>query len=311
MLRRGTGLFLAIITIFIVHSHKIYLEAAAGFSVSPALEMLTMKANQPQVVHQVKLTNHTSADQIFGLKVVDFGALNETGGVAFMEAGNGPRSHGLSSWMTLESDKLMVPAGKTALIPVRINNSDAMTPGGHYGAVLATAMTEPAGTVRDGVGLRQALSSLVLVTKEGGVKTTLSLDSQTLNGNFFKLPQTVNQRFHNSGNVHAVPRGVVEVRDPIGRVVRRGVLNDGSTVMLPGTFRRYETEFMKVRSAWWPGYYRVETVYRVDGTDQTRSHRSGFWYMGAAAVWVSAAIGIGVMGCGWWLWRKRHRRRIK
>ncbi len=115
-------------------------------------------------------------------------------------------------------------------------------------------------------------------------------------------------RFRNEGNVHLVPRGVSEVRDPWGRVVARAAINDSSSPVLPESFRRYQAPLTGIEPAWMPGRYSLVTTYRYDGTERTQEHIVQVWYAGLLVVWL---VGIGALVAsgllGWWLWR-RHRR---
>jgi hypothetical protein len=283
-----------------------------GFTISPAFQEIKVPSDQDQAQYNLQLTNHTTADQTFRLSVVDFGALDESGGVAFLGAPASELEHryGLASWMSLEKDAVVIGGGTSAMIIVTIQNRASLSPGGHYGAVLATAVTDTSAAARSTdprVGIKQVLSSLILAVKEGGGESKLLLRSQMPDGNWWQLPSWVEQRFHNGGNLHVTPRGVTEVRDPLGAVVARGALNDGSKVILPESFRRYITPLIGVAPAWLPGRYAVTTSYRYDGTEQVRSATVHVWYAGMAIVWLvvlSALAAVGLLG--WWLWRRRR-----
>lgn len=278
--------------------------AGPGFAVSPAFGQITVAQNQPQVTYDVELTNHNTQDQAFALSLVDFGSLDENGGVAFLGTPTSELQHkyGLASWMTLPESSLVVPAGKTVTVPVVIQNRESLAPGGHYGALLATALTAGSGG-GDSVGVKQVLSSLLLVTKEGGLKQELSVVSQTPQAGWWNLPTELTQRYHNTGNVHLVPRGVVSVKDPFGREVVRGAINEDSKVILPDTFRNYTTELIAVAQAWWPGRYRIITSYRFDGTDQVKIYERDTVYAGSVIAWILILLVVSAAaGLVWWLW---------
>jgi len=293
-----------------------YALANSGFAVSPAYGQIDIAKDQSRVTYDVQLTNHNAQDQAFALSMLDFGSLDEDGGVAFLGTATAELDHkyGLANWMVLPETALSVPAGKSVTIPVTIINKDSLAPGGHYGALLATALTAGGGR-SDSVGVKQVLSSLLLVTKEGGLKQELALQSQKSNASWWRLPNEATQRYRNTGNVHVVPRGIVSVKDPFGKEVVRGAINEDSKVILPETYRNYTTEFIPVARAWWPGRYRIVTSYRYDGTSQMRSFEQDFVYTGAIIIWL--VIGAGLLaaaGLAWWLWGrprgwlKRRRR---
>lgn len=278
--------------------------AGGGFEVSPAYGQIDIAKNQAEVTYDIELTNHNAQDQAFALSMLDFGSLDEDGGVAFLgnAAGQLDHKYGLASWIVLPENTLTVPAGKTVTIPISIINKDSLAPGGHYGALLATALTAGDGR-SDSVGVKQVLSGLLLVTKAGDLREKIALASEKSNERWWQLPSEVTQRFRNTGNVHLVPRGVVSVKDPLGREVVRGAINQDSKVILPETYRNYTSELIPVARAWWPGRYRVVTTFRYDGTDQLQSFEQDFTYAGAVVIWLVFGAGlVAVGGLAWWLW---------
>jgi hypothetical protein len=282
-----------------------------GFAVSPAFGQVEVRAGQPTAQYELTITNHNAVDQNFALSVVDFGSLDEEGGVAFLGTPANELSHkyGLASWMSLESNALFVPAGKAKQVLVTIANRPPMVPGGHYGAVLATAVTDTGEPVGDRVGVRQVLSSLVLAVKDGGAAADLRLVSQSADASLWHLPSKVEQRYQNAGNVHVTPRGVVAVVDPLGHVVARAATNEASGVILPESFRRYMTPLLRVGLAWLPGRYRVVSTYRYDGMVVTKTFTTGFWYAGLVVVWGTIVLAMAAAGAlGWWLWRRANSR---
>jgi hypothetical protein len=289
-----------------------------GFTIAPAYQFVDVRADQPQVEYNLQIRNHANFDQNFHLSVVDFGSLDEEGGVAFLGTPTSELEHkyGLASWMTLETDSIFVPIGQTANIIVHISNRPSLAPGGHYGAVLATAVTD---TGRPGVGntvgIKQVLASLVLATKEGGVQTIIDLRSQSSNATFWKLPSRAEARFENAGNVHVIPRGVVSVVDPWGRMIKRGALNEASSVILPESFRRYKTTILSVAQAWLPGRYKLVTQYRDEAQQGLKAATETFWYAGALVVWVALFFALAILWImgwlGWRFWRRRKRRNMR
>jgi hypothetical protein len=279
-----------------------------GIAVSPAYQQISLGVNDPGVDFTLQLTNYTAVGQSFTLSTADFGSLNEQGGVAFLgqSAQSVTDRYRLSSWMKLEKDQLFLAPGQSGEVRVTVTNRDALAPGGHYGAVLATAQTEgQAGQSQ--VGVKQVVSSLVLLSKQGGGLYDLRLDWQHGNGHIWQLPTEIEHRFQNTGNVHVVPRGLVEVRDPVGRLVERGALNENSGFILPESFRRYPTALTRIGTAMLPGRYEVKTTYRYDGLQSTKTLVTHVWYAGQLAVWLIMLVTLAAIGLlGWWLWRRRR-----
>jgi hypothetical protein len=286
-------------------------STSKGLAISPAFSQLELKTTDQRIPYQVSIANRSDVPQLFTLSAVDFGSLDEEGGVAFLGQSQNvlDRKHGLAAWMTLDRNSVTVPARSSVDVKVGIENGAGMSPGGHYGAILATAQTDStAGTARSRVGVRQVLSSLILLIKGGGARSAMDLVSGSNDAQWWRLPSKVTQRFKSTGNVHVVPRGTIEVVDPFGRVVRRGALNAGSGAVLPDTVRRYRTPLDTVAVAWSPGPYRIVTSYRPENVDTVTKHTATVWFAGAIIVWVMVLTAVlAVWGLVWWLWwRKKH-----
>ncbi|MBW4061790.1 hypothetical protein HJC99_04450 [Candidatus Saccharibacteria bacterium] len=286
-------------------------QAAVAYTVTPAFQTANLDAQGSADV-SVEITNHTAFDQSFKLTAADFGSLNETGGVAFLGAPTSELSHpyGLVSWLQLGSNVVFVPAGEAVTVHASVQNRESLAPGGHYGAILATAVSDDTGQAKNvapQVGLHAVLSSLILLTKAGGANPDLRLLSQSSSHSVFQLPMKITQRFQNAGNVHVVPRGIIEIKDPSGRVVARGALNEDSVFILPESFRLIPVTLRPVAHAWVPGRYTITTVYNYEGIDTTKSFTETVWYAGGVLVLVSWLVLVsGVIVGGWWLWRRRH-----
>lgn len=283
----------------------------SAYSVTPAFQDASVDQQATQDL-SIQLANHTATDQSFKLSVADFGSLNESGGVAFLGSGTGDlgKPYGLTSWLTLDHNVVFVPAGKSVKIIATVQNRESLAPGGHYGAVLATAITDEGApkAVAPQVGLHAVLSSLILLTKTGGAAPGLKLVSERFSHNPAVLPTEIEQRFQSSGNVHVVPRGIVEIRDPARRLVSRGALNVDSEYILPESFRKIPVTLTPVAGAWLPGRYSIVTTYRYDGRTKTKVFRDSVWYAGTIAVWLAWLVLVGgIIFAGWWLWWRRRK----
>lgn len=289
------------------------LAAGSGeITVSPVFQNVEVGREQGSSRYVITIANDSAVDQPFQFRATDFGSLNDTGGVAFV--GDTPtdfsKAHGLAQWMVLDHDSATIPAGGKLQLGVTVNNDAALSAGGHYGAVIAEALTAPSGsTGKVEVGVKQVVTSLILLVKDGAPAPNLQLVSQVLgNSSLWNLPAEMTMRFSNDGEVHVVPRGVTVVKDPLGRLVERGALNENSGIVLPGALRKYNTPLMRLASAWMPGRYTVTTTYRYDGSDATKVLATSFWYVGSLVLLAALLLVLALVGGGvWWLvGRRRH-----
>lgn len=241
------------------------------FSLSPLFHEVVFEPGDTEKQVVVEISNRTNRDAEFFVSAVDFGTLDESGGVAFLGgSGDFERRYGLASWMRLPMERIVLPAGGAETIPIVIENKESLFPGGHYGAVafqLESPSKDESGA--SFVAVRSSFASLFFVKKTGGEVMKLEYrDILSINRDTFSVPEKLFLRFQNAGNTHLVPRGIVVVRDTAGRVVRRGILNEDSGRILPESFRVYTVSLKKTAPAFLPGKYMISIEYRYDGSDE-------------------------------------------
>ena len=261
-----------------------------AITISPFLSEVKFSSSDATKDFDVNITNNSTNTKDFTLSVLDFGSLNESGGVVF--AGSNVNKlinkYGLAHWLQLSTNDVSIEPGKTATITATIINNENLQPGGHYTAIVA-ALTNPDPTRMNEISINQKLSSLILATKVGGEKYDLKLQQIEAKGSLFHLPKSVTLHFNNPGNVHVIPRGTVRIVSPSGKVVSRGVINEDSSYILPETSRQLSVDLTSIgfRSLW-PTLYHVEINYRYEGVDQF-AHKSQRLYF----VNVPGIIGLG------------------
>lgn len=267
-----------------------------GITISPFLQRITIQPNDAEKTFAIKFTNNTSSLQELRLKAQDFGTLNETGGV-LLEGNSGyTKKYGLTSWLRLGSDTVVLRPKESREIQVTIQNRTSLQPGGHYAAVVASVKALD-GVSGNQVAINQQLMSLILVNKTGGEHYALKLVDIDQNGNVLKLPSSIKLRFQNPGNVHVVPRGTVLLKSPSGRVLAKGLINSESAFVLPETFREIYVPLTKVSNDFpFPGLYQVEVDYRYDGVEQTVRKT-------APVKFINIKLWIGLLVCVVIIWR--------
>ncbi len=283
-----------------------------GLVLTPAFQTVQIKTNDGRLPFELSITNRDTSAQTFALSAIDFGSLDEEGGVAFLGAPASELEHkyGLAAWLELSQKSVVVSPGQTVKVGVTIVNRPSLVAGGHYGAVLATAQLPGSAVKGEQVGVQQVLSSLILAVKEGAGGAKLDLKKTNWHHSFWRLPTEFKLGFGNSGTVHALPRGTVVVTDPWGRKVAQGELNEASSVILPETNRNYEVAMRTVSQAWLPGRYMVSINYRDETQENFQAVHQTIWQAGAVVVWVAMVLAIlSTAGLAWWLFGRRRKRR--
>lgn len=263
----------------------LFIPAAAhaqtkGIGLTPAIQEVTLGEDEPSVSFVMSVSNSTHRTVDLQLSTLDFGALDESGGIAFLgRTGQETTRYGLKQWMILEKDRLTLEPGQSGEVRITIDNKESLGPGGHYGAVIVSAAPE-AGQGSDDVAVLPAASTLVLLKKTGGEVQKLELDSTKANSSWLQLPRSITLRFHNSGNVHLVPRGTIELYSPTGSRLAREVINPGSAFVLPESFRQFTSDFKLNAQPWLPGRYKLVISWRYDGQEIFNQTVEYHWYMG-------------------------------
>lgn len=268
-----------------------------GLTISPAILQVTLGATQPRASYDLSLTNHTSSVQNLHLSLVDFGTLDETGGLFLIGQPNDfERKYGLVAWMSLGQPTLSLQPGQTAIEPVTITNERSLTSGGHYGAVLIKTDPNSSAEGQSQVTFKPVITELLFLNKTGGDIFSLNVKDFQKPGGWGGLPSKLQLRFQDTGNVHVVPRGLVTITDPTGREVARGIINEDSDIVLPGAIRQVEVAMRSERSIITPGRYNLVIDYRYDGQDGTTRVAYAFYFINGPLL-VSWLIGI-VVGVG-------------
>jgi hypothetical protein len=237
-------------------------HALSGLTVSPPLKEITLGPGLIETATYVTIQNNTGQIVRAHLQLVDLKALGIYGGTSLDKAGLSDK-YDLADWMSLPGgDTVIIASGQTVNVKVDITNRDDLSPGGHYGAVVITSSSADSG-VKSDVDISQQLVSLMFIKKLGGEQYGLNLDQLSHQGS--AIPDKLTTRFNSTGNVHVTPRGFIEVTDPAGKLVAKGILNPDSSIILPGSSRQFVTLLQPVATSNKAGRYKITVHYRYDG----------------------------------------------
>lgn len=251
---------------------NVYAQAAKptlkGISISPPLKEVTLGPGLIEALTTVTLSNNSGQPVSARLRLVDLQSLDEFGGVSLGEVAGISTRYNLAKWMSLPgSSEFTLQNGQVVNIPIAILNSEEMSPGGHYGALIAEIQSsdKSKGSANE-ISLKQELVSLLFIKKVGGEAYGLQLESMFASGGL-STPDSINIVFKNTGNVHVIPRGYIEVTDVKGRVVAKGIINPESTLVLPEKTRQFITVLQPIGVAKSGGEYNVTAYFRYDGKE--------------------------------------------
>jgi len=303
-----TASFVSLICILLLASNVMGASPASpkAVTIEPFLQHVSFGANQAQKKITIKVTNHSSGNFVFKPVAVDFGSLDETGGILFAGT-NAPalvKKYGLAKWLVLDDTPLSLAPGASISVPATIDNRSDLSPGGHYAAiVLASASLNKGSQTLPKISFQQNISSLIFAVKTGGEKYDLHLSNINHNGSFFRLPSQVKLRFYNPGNVQVIPRGRVLLMQG-NKVISQGAINESSSYVLPETYRQLSVELRHVNYKPFNPFvnYTLLVDYRYDGINQMASKNLNIRYFNLP-VFLLGLIFILFVGFGSrWAW---------
>lgn len=236
---------------------------ANTLTVSPSIIRLDLATDQPETVLSYKNSSKKTIE--LTLSASDVAELEYGYKPSFLDEKNAQNyKYSLSSWISFDKQNLVIAPNETQSITVFINQ-EKLTPGGHYGSILAHITNTE---LDEQVAIQGALSSLIFVRsatgreKEAGKITTFAPDRTLLS-----FPKSFVFRFQNTGDTDVIPYGLVEIKDMFGRQIAKGILNEGSLISLPESIRRYDIA-VTPSSLLLPGVYTAHFSGHFGKTDQ-------------------------------------------
>jgi len=312
VLRWATGLGMAAVAaVLLGMPFAVTAQGTKGITISPSLKELIIGSGLLEAKTIVEVRNDTSQDLMAQIRLVDFEALDEFGGVSFSQIDSPLAEYSLAKWMSLpEGNTVKLPKNQTIKIPIAIRNDSELSPGGHYGAAIVSVSSDQSGASA-GVNFKQELASLLFVKKTGGETYGIQLESIKPE-NLPSIPETINLSFKGTGNVHVVPRGYIEITDPKGNLVAKGIINPESTLVMPGRTRQFTTIIQTVAEAKVKGEYKITAFYRYDGIEefqsQTLTFKRGTSFVSTGIILLVVAL---VTGAGFTFFKRKTRKKAR
>jgi hypothetical protein len=244
------------------------------FQVGPTRFVLELAPGEQRTI-KIELLSRGGDEHTYSLSVEDFSS-DETGNDIAMYGGkDGPFSS--RSWVKPQVEKLNLRHGERATIPVTVSVPANAAVGDHYSTVLF--QRDPKG-VQPGFNIVARVGVLLLITVKGQVIREGGLqDFGTAAPFYWWLPATLDLRYKNSGTVHLVPTGRVEIRNVFGILVDEIPVKDWY-VLRNSTRGRTIT--------WHPsfalGYYKATLSVNANANHETEVMSTSFWVIPAVPV---------------------------
>jgi hypothetical protein len=246
-LMRVITLLAAVITLFTAASVH---AQSNGLGISPRKDYTVQPGktvSDTLYISNLSLTQDLQVD----MRIVDFGAQNETGAPALQLGENAPQTPwSLKPFIKLPAE-IRVAAGKSANIPVSVTIPAGQGAGSYYSAIEYTAVNPE---TKQKVNISAATASLVFVTVPGEAREQLILkqygawksNADQTAGEFKGMfigssPKEFAYRLQNNGNVAEQPSGSMVIKNMFGRTaVEIEDANPKKQLVLIGQTRRIQ-----------------------------------------------------------------------
>lgn len=212
-----------------------------ALEIAPPLIYLTVNPGQT-IDTQILLRDISGGELNVTGQVNDFIASGENGTPKILLNSDTNDPYSLKSWIQPLPSLLLTPQ-QIKSINVTINVPDNASPGGHYGIIRFTGL--PPSLQGTGVSLSASLGALVLLTVNGNINESLSVQQFSVNKNgrtgglFESGPLNFVEVLKNTGNVHVQPVGQVSITDMFGNKLADLNVNLPPGNVLPSSSRLF------------------------------------------------------------------------
>jgi hypothetical protein len=243
---RVLSLLIATITLLAVSSVQ---AASNGLGVSPRKDFTVQPGKS--VADTLYISNLSlNQDLQVNIRLVDFGATNETGTPALQLADNAPQTPWSLKPFAKVQSTVRIAVGKSVNVPISITIPANQGAGSYYSAVEYTAQNPE---TKEKVNISASTASLVFVTVPGDAKESLKLKqfgmyaSNSKGDGAFKsfylgtTPKEFAYRLENQGNIAEQPSGSLVIKNMFGRTVKEVEdANPKKQLVLIGQTRRIQ-----------------------------------------------------------------------
>lgn len=244
---RVLALLLAVTTLFTATSVN---AASNGLGISPRKDYTVQ---QGKTISDTLYISNLSLNQDLqvNMRVIDFGAQNETGAPALQLADDAPQTPWSLKPFVKIPQNIKIAAGKSTYVPISVTIPASQGAGSYYSAIEYTAINPE---TKQKVNISASTASLVFVTVPGDAKEQLllkefgtwqSTDDQS-SGKFKSFffgstPKEFAYRLQNNGNVAESPSGSMVIKNMFGRTALEiKDVNPKKQLVLIGQTRRVQ-----------------------------------------------------------------------
>lgn len=204
---------------------------------------------------------------------------------AFEPAAGTPDAIEPADHLRIKRSYVMLNPGDSLRQVVTLLDSKQLGPGS-FPADLVITQTN---TTSANVGVLASIRMPLVLVKEDGAVSALGLTTLSGPGLSLIMPRSLTAVIHNTGNMIAIPRGVLTVVGPGGQVLRSGALNTASLAVSPGQDLTLTTPLNQLKDPLLPGFYNIKLSYGLGGGAPVQTATTWFFYI---AWWHVMLLGL-------------------
>src|ERR1035437_718343 len=247
-----------------------------GITVSPYIIRIDLAQDPPE--ETLYYTNNSSIPATLSLSAQDFTLLEDSYKLKFLDPKQSQSyQYSLSSWISFENKNVQLNPGEKKGIKIFIDKN-RIPKGSHYATIQAEVVQENKG--KD-IPVKAILSSLLFVRAATGKEyETGSILALRPLQDALEFPNKIRVRFEDSGNVDVTPYGLIQVYDPLGNLIGKGILNQDSSIVLPESIRNFDTDITLYQKVLLPGFYTATLSMHYGKTNQKLTATVKFFSQG-------------------------------
>ncbi len=274
-----------------------------GIAVSPSIIRLDLNEASPTA--SLTYTNNTAETIELNFRKQNFDQLDINGGeVNFLDPPNDQNyRYALASWINFDREQISLSPNESATLNFEIE-ADKLSAGAHYAAIIAD-ISQPDN--KNSLNINGALSSLIFVRSKSDKQQESAAINQVLRQpNDWQWPDKVLIRLNNTGDVELIPSGLIEIKNNQGQLVAKGIINEGSVIVLPQSIRQLDSPIKTFSKLLLPGYYELNIRLKYGKSEEVIGYSTRFWSLGTVQLnWLLLIAGLllsGVILAGY-LWK--------
>lgn len=255
----------------------IFAQNEAGIGLKPANISEKMEPGESKQF-TVLVSNVSGQDQNYYLYKRDISGVRDGGVPIFADKNLDMGGMGVSDWISLEKDRLEIPAGAELPVSFILSVPRDASPCDHFGGVFVSA--EPPELKDSGAAIGYQVANIISIRVAGEcIEKAQIRQFSTDNYIYGSANVGFNLKFENSGNTLLRPRGPLVITNMFGKEVANQSFNEE----LAGVFPNNTREFVFSWKSDEIGFGRYEAIvspsYGEEGFKQTVFSTASFWIL--------------------------------